>query len=65
MEYSQQPLHKLVITYEAPPVALEVLGKQILFLIDTRVHSSVLHAFAGKTSSQNMIVVGVDGKKSN
>jgi hypothetical protein len=36
-------------------VALEVLGKQILFLI-------VLPPFAGKPSSQTVIVVGVDGR---
>jgi hypothetical protein len=44
-------------------VALEVLGKQIQFLIDMGVHYSVLPAFAGKPSSQTMTVVGIDGKK--
>jgi hypothetical protein len=39
---------------------LEVLGKQILLLIDMGVHYPVLSAFAGKLSSQTAIVV--DGK---
>jgi hypothetical protein len=59
---SQQPLHKFVITYDEPQVSLEVLGKQILFLIDTRVHCSVLPAFSGKPLSQTAIVVMVDWK---
>jgi hypothetical protein len=46
-------------------VALEVLGKQIQFLIDTEVHYSVLPVYAGKSSSQTAIVVQVDEKKSN
>jgi hypothetical protein len=56
-------LHKFAITSEAPQVALEVLGKQILFLINMEVHYSVLPAFVGKPFSQTVIVIGFDGKK--
>jgi hypothetical protein len=38
-------------------LALEVLGKQILFFIDSRDAYSVLPAFAGELSSQTAIVV--------
>jgi hypothetical protein len=43
-------------------VVLEFLSKQILFLIDTEAHYSVLPAFAGKPSSHTVIIVGVDEK---
>jgi hypothetical protein len=44
-------------------VALEVLVKQILFLIETGAFYSLLPAFIGKPFSQTMIVVEIDGKK--
>jgi hypothetical protein len=43
-------------------MALEVLGKQILILLDTGAHYSVLPDIVGKPSSQTTIVVGLDGK---
>jgi hypothetical protein len=43
-------------------VALEILGKQIQFLIDSAAHYSVLPAYVGKPSTQITIIVGVDGK---
>jgi hypothetical protein len=43
-------------------VALEVLDKKILFLIDMVAHYSVLPASSGKPSSQTVFVVGVNGK---
>jgi hypothetical protein len=46
-------------------VALEVFSKQIQFLIDTGAYYSFLPAYARKPSSQTMIIVGIDGKKSN
>jgi hypothetical protein len=55
---SQQLPHKLVITYEEPRVALEILGKQIQFLIGIRAHITMFSLPAGKPSSQSTSVVG-------
>jgi hypothetical protein len=42
--------HKFCVTYEEPCIALEILGKQIQFLLEIGACYSVLPAYVGKSS---------------
>lgn len=53
----------VIITSKEPQVTLEVMGKQIQFLLDTGATYSVLPAFVGKLSMQTTIVMGVEGQQ--
>jgi hypothetical protein len=58
----KQPLHKVIITHEEPWVTLEILDKQIQFLLEMRACYPVLPAYMGTPSSQTALVVRVGGK---
>lgn len=57
------PLSKnIIITGEEPQVTLDVMGKQIQFLLHTESTYFVLPTFAGKPSTWTKIVTGVEGQ---
>lgn len=57
------PLSGITVTsLKESQLTLDVMGKQIQFLLDTVVTYSVLPAFAGKPSSRTTIFTGAEGQ---